>query len=143
MKYLSLILTVVLTGCASVYNQKVDLIRLDESVSNSSDYRYALVYSKTKLFRDGVHAIPLWPSPYEDKDWILLKAKSGKQCVPDIIYSNYENKFEYPWYSEIKGCIEITDKFYLIDIYFPKFENGVKVENKWVPYDFNGQYRVE
>tara|TARA_B100001063_G_scaffold155555_1_gene145141 strand:+ start:876 stop:1307 length:432 start_codon:yes stop_codon:yes gene_type:complete len=143
MKYLAVILTCFLTGCASVSNQKVDLIQVNESISNSSDYRYILVHSKTKLFRDGVHAIPFWPSPHEDNDWIFLKANSGKQCVPDITYSNYENKFEYPWSSEIKGCIELTDTFYLIDIYFPKYENGKKVKDKWVPYEFNGQYRVE
>lgn len=143
MKYLVAILTVVLTGCASVSNQKVALVRLNESVPNSSDYRYALVHSKTKLFRDGVHAIPFLPSPHEDMDWIYLKVNSGKQCVPNIIYSNFENKFEYPWNSEIKGCIEITDTFYIIDIYFPKYENGAKVKNKWVPYDFNGQYKIE
>ena len=139
MKFLALILILVLTGCSSVTNQQVDLIELKEKISDNSDFKFVLVHSKTKLFRDGVHAIPFWPSPHEDKDWIFLKSNRGKQCVPDIVYSNYEDKMYYPWNSEITGCVELSDAFYLIDIYFPKYEGGKKVKDEWVPYEFNGQ----
>jgi len=142
MRFVAQVCFVFLVGCSSVTDQKVELIETVNLNPKPQKYKYVLVNSKTKLFNEGVHSIPFIPRPHEDRDWIYFNSIEGEQCAPNIAFSLHEGKFEPPWLKEIKGCIEINENSYRIDLYFRKAVEGKYVDGEWVPYHFNGVYQA-
>lgn len=107
----------------------------------SNGYKYEVQIKYQTKGRGNIHNFNLKKYEYKGYDWFYVNTINGRLYPDSLLFTQFQRKTDSPWaVKNLKGYIEFVNDSLNIDLYFYNQENP---NEKELPYEFNGKYRVK
>jgi hypothetical protein len=107
---------IVLTMSSCFYRD--EKVNKELTVYSYDKFNYALAIKYTTEGRGNIHTFNFSKFEYENADWIYTNKIRGQIHSDSLVFAHYQDEIEYPW-------------------------RTYKLIMNWVPYEFNGQYKLK
>ena len=106
-------------------------------------FKHALAIKYKTDGQGNIHSFDFSKYEYDDADWIYTDKINGTILSDSLVFTHHQDKMEYPWRTtKLKGTVTFDSLTVRIELMMPEHDDNDKIK-KWVPYKFNGQYRLK
>jgi len=138
--FISTILIFLTMSSCFYRDEKVDK---ELTVYSYDKFKYALAIKYTTEGRGNIHSFDFSKYQYQNADWVYTNRINGQVQSDSLVFTQYQDETEYPWRTnKIKGSVTFDSLNVKIELLLPVYDNKDNVKS-WVPYEFNGQYRLK